>query len=310
MALISNDVILPHNKPKRADHRLSRAGEIKLYKGRRSINVTKEEVDLFYAKGGLQVEANDFHPNEYCILSSPENTSALAKYNCVTKLLEPLVPLKRDVWGINPLNMEQRCAMDLLLRDEIKLVTFLGKAGTGKTLMALACALKKVFDEDSFRRIFVSRPIMPLGKDIGFLPGTKEEKLVHWMQPIFDNLDVLCDSGDNSGETKNWIMESGKVEMEAITYVRGRSLSNAFIIIDEAQNLTPHEMKTIISRAGHNTKIILTGDPWQIDHPKLNPEYNGLTYVVDRFKNHKIFGHMLLEKSERSELAALAADLL
>lgn len=306
MALMSNDVIIPHKNPAEK----ARLADRKLYKGCRKLTLTKAEIDLFYAKDGIEVDVQDFYPNEYCILTSSDNASALAKYNIKTKQLEPLINLKRDIWGIHPLNVEQRCAMDLLLRDDIKLVTLLGKAGTGKTLIALACALRKVFDEDSFRRIFVSRPIMPLGKDIGYLPGTKEEKLLHWMQPIFDNLDVLCDSDDNSGETKNWIMESGKVSMEAVTYIRGRSLSSAFILIDEAQNLTPHEMKTIISRAGNNTKIVLTGDPWQIDHPKLTPQQNGLTYVVDRFKKQKIFGHMVLEKSERSELAALAADLL
>ncbi len=209
--------------------------------------------------------------------------------------------------------MEQKCAIDLLLRDDIHLVTLVGAAGTGKTLLALACGMKKVFDDNIYSRILVSRPIMPLGKDIGFLPGTKEEKLAHWMQPIYDNLEFLCSSSNgaaNAVGTMQFIMESKKIEMEAVTYIRGRSLPKMYIIIDEAQNLTPHEVKTIISRAGKGTKVILTGDPSQIDNPYLDQDSNGLTYCVNRFKNHKIFGHVLLDKTERSALAAIAAELL
>ena len=192
-------------------------------------------------------------------------------------------------------------------------MTFLGQAGTGKTLLALTCGLKKVFDEGVYHKILVSRPIMPLGKDIGFLPGTKEEKILHWMQPIYDNLDFLCEhtaGAENGSETKKWIMNSEKIEMEAVTYIRGRSLTKTYIIIDEAQNLTPHEAKTIISRAGHGTKVILTGDPTQIDNPYLDKDSNALTYIVERFKNHPIYGHIKFEKTERSELSALAAEIL
>ena len=174
------------------------------------------------------------------------------------------------------------------MRDDIKLVSMIGQAGTGKTLMALTCGLRKVFDESVYKRILISRPIMPLGKDIGYLPGTKEEKMYHWMQPIYDNLEYLCETTTGSGngaETKQWIMESEKIEMEAVTYIRGRSLANTYIIIDEAQNLTPHEVKTIISRAGKGTKVVLTGDPTQIDNPYLDKDSNALTYVVSRFKS-------------------------
>jgi PhoH-like ATPase len=170
-----------------------------------------------------------------------------------------------------------------------------------------------VFDETVYSRILISRPIVPLGKDIGYLPGTKEEKLFHWMQPIYDNLEFLCQSTGGPGtgaETQKWILESKKIEMEAVTYIRGRTLPRMFIIIDEAQNLTPHEVKTVISRAGQGTKVILTGDPSQIDNPYLDKDSNALTYTVARFKNQSIFGHMLLEKTERSELAAIAADIL
>ena len=185
------------------------------------------------------------------------------------------------------------------------------KPGTGKTLLALACGLKKVFDENLYTRILVSRPVVPLGRDIGYLPGTKEEKLFHWMQPIYDNLEFLCDStGTEPSETLKWVTESKKLEMEAVTYIRGRSLPKMYIIVDEAQNLTPHEIKTVISRAGEGTKVILTGDPTQIDNPYLDKDSNGLTYTIGKFANHKLYGNIFLEKTERSELAALAAHIL
>ncbi len=246
-------------------------------------------------------------------MTSPEQSSAVAKYNPVTKRLEPLLKVARDIWGIYPLNLEQKCALDLLLRDDVKLITLIGQAGTGKTLLALAAGMKKVFDDNVYSKILVSRPIIPLGKDIGYLPGTKEEKLYHWMQPIYDNLEFLCQStsGEGTGaETQKWIMDSKKIEMEAVTYIRGRTLPKIFMIIDEAQNLTPHEVKTIISRAGQGTKVILTGDPTQIDNPYLDKDSNALTYTVDRFKKFPLFGNILLKRTERSELAAIAAEVM
>ncbi len=244
-------------------------------------------------------------------MHSPENTSAVAKYDSSSNRFMPLVKFPQNIWGITPLNVEQKCALDLLLRDDVKLVTLIGPAGTGKTLLALACALRKVFDEGVYHRILVSRPIVPLGKDIGYLPGLKEEKLIHWMQPIYDNLEFLCDStGSEESETLRWVNESKKLEMEAVTYIRGRSLPKVYMIIDEAQNLTPHEIKTIVSLAGKNTKVVITGDPTQIDNPYLDRNSNGLTYLVGRFKDQPIFGHMRMEKTERSELAGIAADIL
>lgn len=284
-----------------------------LYKGIRRIETSKRDVDLFYKDGALPILGERFRPNEYAHLTSPENSSALCKFNEKTKKLEPLLAVARDIWGIQPLNVEQRCAIDLLLRDDIHLVTLIGQAGTGKTLLALACGMRKVMDEGHYSRILVSRPIMPLGKDIGYLPGTKDEKLYHWMQPIYDNLEFLCSttSGEgNSAATLQFIMESKKIEMEAVTYIRGRSLPKMYMIIDEAQNLTPHEVKTVISRAGKGTKVILTGDPTQIDNPYLDKDSNGLTYCVNKFKNHRIYGHMFLERTERSELASIAAEIL
>lgn len=284
-----------------------------LYKGYRKLKVSKHEVDLFFKDGFLPIDLPDLLPNEYCLLTSPEQSSAIGKYNSREKRLEPLIKLAKDIWGISPLNLEQKCALDLLLRDDVKLVTLVGPAGTGKTLLALAAGLRKVFDEGSYLKILVSRPIVPLGKDIGYLPGTKEEKLYHWMQPIYDNLEFLCQStvGEGDGEeTQRWIMESKKIEMEAVTYIRGRSLPKMYMIIDEAQNLTPHEVKTIISRAGQGTKVVLTGDPTQIDNPYLDKDSNALTFTVGKFKQFPLYGHAFLEKTERSELAALAAGVL
>jgi len=295
------------------DYENSKASYDRLYRGYRKLEVPKRDIDNFYKDGHLTLDIGDMAPNEYCVLTCPEQSSAICKYNPMTRKLEPLLKLQRDIWGIHPLNVEQKCALDLLLRDDIKLVTLVGQAGTGKTLLALAAGMKKVFDESLYSRILVSRPIIPLGKDIGYLPGSKEEKLYHWMQPIYDNLEYLCRSldGQSQGhETQRWIMESKKIEMEAVTYIRGRTLPKIWMIIDEAQNLTPHEVKTIISRAGQGTKVVFTGDPTQIDNPYLDKDSNGLTFTVGRFKNYSLYGHMLLERTERSELAALAAEIL
>lgn len=281
-----------------------------LYKGIRKLELSKHEIDLFYKDNVLPLPNDNYHPNEYIVMTSPEHSSGVGKYNLAKQQVEPLLK-PTSLWGIKPRNVEQRCAVDVLLRDDIKLVSLIGPAGTGKTLLALACGMRKVFDEGVYNRILVSRPIMPLGRDIGYLPGTKEEKLFNWMQPIYDNLELLCESSSSEqNETMRWVMESQKVEMEAVTYIRGRSLPKMYIIIDEAQNLTPHEIKTIISRAGENTKVILTGDPTQIDNPYLDQDSNGLSYAVGKFSDHKIFGHIFLEKTERSELAAVAADIL
>lgn len=285
-----------------------------LYKGYRKLILPKHEIDLFFKDGEIRCALNiqnGLLPNEYCLMVSEEHSSAVGKFDHNSQKICNLLSLPTNIWGINPLNMEQRCALDLLLRDDVKLVTLIGPAGTGKTLLALAAGLRKVFDEGVYTRVLVSRPIVPLGRDIGYLPGLKEEKLIHWMQPIYDNLEFLCESsGGESNEALRWVTESKKLEMEAVTYIRGRSLPKMYMIIDEAQNLTPHEVKTIISRAGKETKVVLTGDPTQIDNPYLDKNSNGLTYVVGKFKEQKLFGHIFMEKTERSELAALAAEVM
>lgn len=218
----------------------------------------------------------------------------------------------RDVWGISHRNVEQKCAIHALLNDDVKLVTISGKAGTGKTLLAIACGLEKVINQNKFRRLLVSRPIVPMGNDIGYLPGDVNEKLGPWMQPIFDNIDYLFNI-ENAKKGFDAYMElanEGILKVEALTYIRGRSIPDQYIIIDEAQNLSKHEVKTIISRAGENTKIILTGDPDQIDNPKLDSINNGLTYVIEQFKNQEIAAHIELTKGERSELADIATEIL
>jgi len=270
----------------------------------------KSVIDTFYKQGHIELEAGSGKPNEYVQLTDGEQTTVMARFNSSATLVHKLVPPPL-IWGVKPRNTEQLCAIDALLRDDVKLVTLIGPAGTGKTLLALAAGMRKVFDEGQYRRILISRPIVPLGRDIGYLPGTKEEKLSSWMQPIFDNLELLCAShGTEPADTMNWVMENRKIELEAVTYIRGRSLPRMYIIIDEAQNLTPHEVKTIISRAGEGTKVILAGDPTQIDNPYLDKDSNGLTYAFSKFCDQAISASVFLEKTERSELASLAAELL
>ena len=218
----------------------------------------------------------------------------------------------KEVWGIMHRNVEQKCAIHALLNDDIKLVTISGKAGTGKTLLAIACGLEKVIGENEYRRLLVSRPVVPMGNDIGYLPGNIDEKLGPWMQPIFDNIDYLfnINKEKKSFDAYEDLASEGLLKIEALTYIRGRSIPDQYMIIDEAQNLSKHEVKTIISRAGEGTKIIMTGDPDQIDNPRLDSINNGLTYVIEKFRDQKIAAHITLSKGERSELADIASDIL
>ncbi|MDP2921914.1 MAG: PhoH family protein [Candidatus Omnitrophota bacterium] len=282
-----------------------------LYSGWKEIMVSSREVDTFYERKFFNVKENGMFPNQYVLLkdSASDKHTALGRFDVKQKGVVPLKSDQGDVWGIKPRNKEQAIALDLLLDDNIKLVTLVGVAGTGKTLLALAAGLKKTVDEHAYKRILVSRPVIPMGKDIGYLPGTKEEKLVNWMQPIFDNLEYILTIRKRKEHVDD-LIESDLLQLEALTYMRGRSIPNQFIIIDEAQNLTPHEIKTVVSRAGNNTKMVLTGDPYQIDSPYLDSSSNGLSYAVERMKGQEMFGHVTLTKNERSGLASVAAELL
>jgi len=280
-----------------------------VFKGFKIINTDKKVLDDFYENRALEMSEYTFTPNE-CVLLKVEKTghSALAKFSSESKKLTPLFHMASKPWGIDARNLEQRFAIELLMSSEVQLVCLIGTAGTGKTLLALAAGLEKVLGEKVYKRLIVSRPVIPMGKDIGYLPGRKEEKMGSWMQPITDNLDFLF--GADIKKEYSYLYENKLIQVEALTYIRGRSLPDSYIIIDEAQNLTAHEVKTIITRAGENTKIILTGDPFQIDIPYIDESNNGLSYVAEKFKNEKIAGRIVLNKGERSVLASRGAELL
>lgn len=283
-----------------------------IYTGWQEMELSSDEISGFYKKKEIKVKA-ELLPNQFLLMKEKNgSSSAIGRYSAKTKTVVPLRFGDNAIWGVKPLNVGQKFAFELLLDDAVSLVCLIGKAGTGKTLLALAAGLQKVTDDKIYKRIIVSRPIVPLGKDIGYLPGTKEEKLENWMQPIFDNLEFILDRGkeNDEKETMKYLLDSKVIELEAITYIRGRSIPRQYMIVDEAQNLTPHEIKTVISRAGTGTKIILTGDPYQIDNPYLDANSNGLSYTIEHFKGQEIFGQIFLEKSERSKLASLAAELL
>jgi PhoH-like ATPase len=301
-----------------------KAGQIvdpaEMYTGHAEVLVSQEVLDKFYrektlpADGAFVEEGRQFFPNQFLMLVCKESPSvtALARYdgNNIELLRDP----RHDIWGIRPLNREQRYAVEVLLDDNIPLVTLAGKAGTGKTILAIAAGLQKVVNDKVYRRLSVYRPVVPMGRDIGYLPGTEQEKLAPWMQPIFDSLEFLLNEGGdkkNRGSSKmDYLIDSNVLDIRALTYIRGRSLPHQFIIVDEAQNLTPHEVKTIVTRVGHGTKLVLTGDPYQIDSPYLDSTSNGLTHVVERFRNHKIAAHVTLQKGERSALAELASEIM
>ncbi|AIQ37278.1 hypothetical protein R50345_23195 [Paenibacillus sp. FSL R5-0345] len=298
------------------DYLSDRTGDLnELYTGYQSLQVHPALIDEYYSHRSLTVKqlalSYPLYPHEFVILKDEIGTgkSALLKVNSDATRLDPLYLGNDSVWGISARNAQQRMALELLLNDEIPLVTITGKAGTGKTLLALAAGLFKVEDEHKYKKLLIARPVVPMGKDIGYLPGEKDEKLRPWMQPIYDNLEFLFDT-KKAGDIDKILMGLGSIQVEALTYIRGRSIPSQFIIIDEAQNLSRHEVKTIVSRAGEGSKVILMGDPEQIDHPYLDAASNGLSYIVEKFKQQGISGHITLEKGERSRLAQLAADLL
>lgn len=293
------------------DYEPERLDISELYTGYSEVEVEKELIDQFYAQGHIQLAKPASAPNEYLLLKCRENPSqsALARVRNDLTTVHALPDRKQGVWGIRAKNREQAFALDALLDDKIKLVTLVGKAGTGKTLLAIAAGLQRVMDEAVYQRLLVSRPIFPLGQDIGYLPGDLKEKLNPWMQPIFDNVEFLMGltSRDKKrGRSYQELIDLGTIQIEALTYIRGRSIPMQYMIVDEAQNLTPHEVKTIISRAGEGTKIVLTGDPYQIDNPYVDQTNNGLIHVVNRCRGDNITAHITLMKGERSELAELA----
>ncbi|HET7623815.1 MAG TPA: PhoH family protein [Verrucomicrobiae bacterium] len=285
-----------------------------LYTGMIEMTVGSEQISAFRSKGELPlVNGKKYFPNEYCALidqANPKKT-ALAKVDSTGTKLIPIGDFREGVWGIKPRNREQHFAFDALLDDRVKLVTLMGKAGTGKTLMAMAAGLKRTVMDREFRRLVVARPTISMGKELGFLPGSLDEKLAPWMQPIHDALEMLSDLNMGHEHRRSGdLMRSGMIVVEALSYIRGRSIANQFMVIDEAQNLTPLEAKTIITRVGHGTKIVFTGDPYQIDNPYVDSSSNGFNYVVSRFRSESVAAHIELQKGERSELAELAANIL
>ncbi len=288
-----------------------------MYQGYREVLVPTQVVDDFYKLKSYVLENEVVLPNEFIILideTNPKHTG-IGKVQADGKLVH-LNDTFAQAWHIKPKNREQRMAFELLLDEKIPLVTLMGKAGTGKTLFALAAALDQTLNRNkTYDKILVSRPIMPLGRDIGYLPGSKDNKLSSWMMPIFDNLEFLMrwhgmGFQDKAQKKVEDLMKENIIELEALTYIRGRTIARHFLIVDEAQNLTPHEIKTIVSRAGEGTKVVLTGDAYQIDNPYLDSSSNGLAYAAEHLKESPLHGHITLEDSERSPLAALAASSL
>jgi PhoH-like ATPase len=286
----------------------------KLFDGTDTIEVEDDFIDAFYQSADgilLPDQSKMLFPNQYIVLTGKNDP----KKSAVCRFINYQVPLKKiynykDIWGLSANNKEQKFAMDLLFDKDIKIVSLTGQAGTGKTLIAAASGLEQVLNntksQGGYDKLIITRPVQPLGRDIGFLPGTLEEKMMPWIATIRDNLEHLF--GDRSALDMQ--LEQGVIEIEAMTYIRGRSISNAFMVVDEAQNLTPHELKTIITRVGHGTKLVLTGDIQQIDNSYVDAVSNGLTYAVEKFKEYEMSGHISLIKGERSKLATLASEIL
>ncbi|MDP9175396.1 MAG: PhoH family protein [Planctomycetota bacterium] len=296
----------------------------RLYTGWREMPVESKVIDQLFTDKQLELEVEGAFVNEYILLKDVNDSShtAIARIRA-DKMLIPVRGRRGPIFGIMPRNLQQTMALDLLLDDSIKLVSLIGAAGTGKTLLAIAAGLVKTLNEEIYQKMLCARPIMPMGRDIGYLPGDKDQKLSAWMQPIFDNMTYLLSNrlspdGQHSQHGSptsveqriQQLMDNGQVVLEPLTYIRGRSIPNQFMIVDEAQNLTPHEVKTIASRVGEGTKLVLTGDATQIDNPYLDSSSNGLSYLVERLKGQSIVGHITLGKSERSELASLVTAVL
>lgn len=300
------------------DYETDKVDVNELYTGTTEILVDASDIDQLFKQGGIKL-AQTIYPNELITLvnaTNPDHT-ALAILDGASGKVIPLTKLPHSgISHIQPRNREQKFALELLMRDSISLVTLVGKAGTGKTLLAIAAGLQKVAEEGTYSRLLISRPIVPMGRDVGYLPGDIAEKLTPWMQPLYDNFDLIFSMEEGFSKRGHWwrgyeeLMQQGLLQIEPLTYIRGRTIPKQFLVVDEAQNLTPHEVKTILTRAGEGTKIVLTGDVEQIDNPYVDAASNGLTYVVERFKHEPLAGHVTLLKGERSTLAERAAALL
>lgn len=283
-----------------------------LYTGRSELLVDEQIIDKFYNGDEIFVTKEEYrlYPNQFVMLisNSNEKKTALARFISYNSPLKKIMKPGARVWSTTPRNKEQQFALELLMDPMVPVVSLVGKAGSGKTLLALAAGLEQTFSsESSYRKIVVTKPVEPVGKDIGFLPGTMEDKMLPWLAPIQDNLQFLM--GDDKA-TLELYMEKGQIEVEAMTFIRGRSISNAFIVIDEVQNMTQHEIKTVLTRVGEGTKIVLTGDIEQIDNVYIDATNNGLSYVVERLKDEMVTGHVTLLKGERSKVATIAATKL
>ena len=313
---IKADVLGLHTE----DYETDKVDIEQLYTGTAEILVSSEQLEQFYHTGSLAL-TGEFVANQAITLINETNTShtALGIYKQIENSPH-VISLQKTAFSavasITARNREQRFALDILLDDKIQLVTLVGKAGTGKTLLALAAGVEKVVNEQLYNQMLISRPIIPMGRDLGYLPGEINEKLTPWMQPLYDNLDLIFDTQDTSRKPAEWrrgyqeLMQLNLLKIEPLTYIRGRTIPKQFLIVDEAQNLTPHEVKTILTRAGESTKVILTGDIEQIDNPYVDSSSNGLAYVVEKFKPETIAGHITLVKGERSELAERASLIL
>jgi PhoH-like ATPase len=296
---------------KAIDYEKDRVETDTFFEGTKVLKVSDSLIDTFYKDGKGLVPEKEFFPNEYVRLESIDNPkkSVLLRFDKIENCLVKIKEFKDGLWGILARNTEQRFLYDALTNENIKLVSIVGISGTGKTLLSIAAGLAEVIDQKKYRKLLVSRPIFPMGKDLGYLPGEIKDKLAPWMQPVFDNLNLILETSTHDYSYRA-LIEQDLIEVEALTYIRGRSIPNQYFIVDEAQNLTPHEIKTILTRAGEGTKIVLTGDPNQIDNPYIDYYTNGLTYVMDKFKGDEIAAGITLLKGERSLLATKAAQKL